>query len=488
MIAPQEEYSMTEDGGFGNSFPPETIAIVGVSRNDNTQVPGYTGAKLLHQLLEAEFQGRIYPINPHASVIDGVKVYPNIRDVPEHIDMVIITVPAARVPQVLEDCAAVGALNVQVCTSGFGETGETVATRLENRMREIAIKGGLNLIGPNCMGFHVPSVRMKMFEDVPMVPGPVAFVSQSGGHARLYLINGPEFGIGFSKVISYGNALMLDATDFLEYLAGDKETEIICMYLEGIKDGPRLKRTVEQVNPRKPVIIWKGGLTPSGARAAVSHTASLAGDKQIWDAFFRQTGAIPVGSLTEMIEVTSTFIHLKPTSKARAAVFVAGGGSSVATGDVCAEEGLAIPALSADTQAALRSNVSLVNQGIGNPLDTPSVVIDAAALRGIFELLAADPSIDIILIHLGAEFLAGQLMQVCTDERILGFIRKNPWGVQVAVAVSAEGHVRDSEKYARELREAGIMACGSLRNTCRALRRFSDYHHFLTGSRKQPAT
>jgi acyl-CoA synthetase (NDP forming) len=473
---------MTRDGGFGESFPPKTIAIVGVSRNDNTQVPGYTGATLLRSLTEAGFQGRVYPINPKATSIQGFKVYPNLSSLPESVDMVIITVPAAVVPDVLEDCASAGARNVQICTSGFGETGQKETRELEDRIREISLRRGLRVIGPNCMGFQVPSVQMRMFQDVPVVPGPVAFVSQSGGHCRLFLLHGPEYGVGFSKVISYGNALLTDAPDFLSYLADDPETEIICMYLEGIRDGGKLTRMVREVNRSKPVIVWKGGLTTSGARAASSHTGSLTGDRQTWEAFFRQTGALRVNSLAEMMLLTSTMLHMRPTRSVRSAVFVAGGGSSVATGDVCAEEGLELPPLSPSTTSGIHEFISLVNQGVSNPLDVPGIVMDVPTLRRLFGLLADDPSIDIILLHLGAEFFLGPMKSVLTDESIANLFRDNPRGVQLAVAVLDEGHSRDSEKPARELREAGIMAYGSLSSACRALRTFADYHRFLADS------
>lgn len=469
---------MTRSGGFGQSFPPETIAIVGVSRNDNTQVPGYTGAKLLQVLNETGFQGRLYPINPKATSIQGFKVYPNVQAVPEHVDMVIVTVPAAAVPGVLEDCVTANALNVQICTSGFGETGQAEGRELENRIREIALSGGLRVVGPNCMGFQVPSARMRMFEDVQLVDGPVAFVSQSGGHARLFLLHGPEYGIGFSKVISFGNALLTDATDFLEYLADDAETRIICIYLEGIKDGGRFTRMVREVNQTKPVIIWKGGLTTSGARAASSHTGSLGGDRQMWEAFFKQTGAVQVNSLAEMIALASTMIHLRPTPSVRSAVLVAGGGTSVATGDVCAEEGIELPPLSHATREGIREFISLVNQGVINPLDVPGVIVNASTLGRLFDLLADDPLVDIILLHLGAEFFMGSTLGVFSNEQVLSFVRDRDRGPQVVVAVSNEGHLRDSEKPARELREAGIMAYSSLPSACRALRRFAEYHRF----------
>ncbi|MBE0481387.1 MAG: CoA-binding protein, partial [Dehalococcoidia bacterium] len=200
---------------FGKDFPPRSIAIVGVSRKDNSINVGYTGLRLLRSLKKAEFEGRVYPINPYAGEIEGYKVYARVTDLPERPEMVTITVPAEVVPQVLEDCAAAGAKNVQICTSGFSETGQEQGRMLDAAVREIAEREGLNIVGPNCMGFHVPSVKMRMFEDVPIHRGPVAFLSQSGGHARIFLIAGPEMGIGFSTVISYGNALLMDANDFL---------------------------------------------------------------------------------------------------------------------------------------------------------------------------------------------------------------------------------------------------------------------------------
>ena len=295
---------MRRESKFGDSFPPRSVAIVGVSRKEHMSVPGYTGSHMFRILREAGFQGRIYPVNPKADAIDGVKAYPSVTAIPERTDLVIVGTPAATVPQVLEDCAAAGVPVVQILASGFGETGEEEGKRLEAAILEIAQRTGLRIIGPNCMGFHIPAVKMRMFEEAEVVPGPVAFVSQSGGHAQVFLMQGPHLGIGFSKVISYGNALVMDAIDFLDYLAGDDETRIICMYLEGVrKDGGELMQLVRRTNAKKPVVVWKGGLTHSGARAASSHTGSLAGDRQVWDAFFKQTGAISAVGIDEMIDL-----------------------------------------------------------------------------------------------------------------------------------------------------------------------------------------
>jgi len=474
---------MTQHLKFGEGFPPKSIGIVGVSNKEGANAPGYTGLNLFRMHRDSGFQGRIYPINPKLDEIDGVKAYPTVTSVPEPLDLVIVAVPAPVVPQILEDCVRANALNVHVCTSGFGETGDEESSRLEKKMLEIASKNGLRVIGPNCMGFHVPASNLKMFPDSDLDPGSVAFVSQSGGHSRSYLLRGPTLGLGFSKVISYGNALTLDAADFLEYLAADSDTRIICMYLEGVRDGRKLFELVKQVTPMNPVIIWKSGLSKAGARAAVSHTGSLAGDKQIWDAFFKQTGAVPVESLQEMAETASAFLHLKPTAGACAAVLGMGGGSSVGSGDICAKEGLLLPPLSSQTIAGLSRYISLVNQGMANPMDVPDVFSDALVLEQTIELLDADPEIDIIILYVSPEYLVemtgeqghisplGQYLKGCKTDR--------PNEKPIVVAMSEDGYPHNAEQHMRELRQLGIMVFSSLPRACRAVKRFSDYHKFV---------
>ena len=468
---------------FGEGFPPRNIAIVGVSRTDQTNHPGYTGLGLLRMLKNSGFRGELYPVNPYATDIAGFQVYNSLASVPKPLDLVIITVPAPVVPQVIEDCVKAGALNVQITTSGFGETGEE-GKKLEHRIKEIASQGGLRVIGPNCMGFHIPSMNMKMHPDSPLVPGPVAFVSQSGGHARIFLLRGPEMGFGFSKAISYGNALVMDAPDFLEYFATDPETRIICLYLEGAKDGRRLMELVKRINPHKPILIWKGGLTESGARAAVSHTSSLGGTRQVWDAFFKQTGAIQVSSVEEMAEVAMLLLMLKPSQSKRVAVFAAGGGSSVATGDICSEEGIDLPTFSPATREGLLQFIPLVNQGLANPIDVPGVVSSSPRLVRTYEILNADPSIEYIMFHLGADFFLGPVRGVI--EELHHHISNSPslqsHAKPIIVAVSDEGRVKDTESVAQPLRKQGIPTFNSLRQACRALNRFANYHKLVGAS------
>ena len=454
---------MSQNHKFGEGFPPKTIAIVGVSRTERMQHPGYTGARLFRILRESGFTGHLYPVNPKVKDIDGVKVYPKVTDIPEQLDLATITVPAANVPTVLEDCVAAGVLNVQICTSGFGETGEKEATRLEKQIQEIALKGNLRIIGPNCMGFHIPSTRMKMFESVSIVEGPVAFISQSGGHCQIFLKHGPDFGFGFSKMISYGNALILDAPDFLEYFIDDPETQIICMYLEGIKDGKRFAELVKKINNTKPVVIWKGGLTYSGARAAASHTGSLAGDKQIWDAFYQQTGAIQVGSIEEAAEVSSTILNIGKLARYSVFVLASGGGNNVSTGDICAEEGLELPPLTQNTDSRLRQFISSVNQGINNPMDAPGVLMSLPILKQVLEVLDEDPIIDIVIMHMMAAFFARPLAGVIEDfkQTLINFNIRNKGKKAIVIALSDEYRDADIGKFSKEFRDAGIVTYSS---------------------------
>jgi acyl-CoA synthetase (NDP forming) len=462
---------------FGEKFPPQSIAIVGVSQKSAMGAPGFTGMTFLRVLREAGFAGNLYPINPHLSEIDGLKVYPSVTAVPEPPDLAIVAVPATGVPKVLEECVAAQVANVHICTSGFAETGEAEGKILEDRLREIAVRGGLRVIGPNCIGFHVPSARIKMFEELELLDGPVAFLSQSGGHAINFLKHAPDFGFGLSTLISYGNALTLDAPDFVEYLAGDPDTQVICMYTEGVRDGRRLFNLVRRTNPVKPVVIWKSGLSEAGARAAASHTASLGGDRQVWDAFFRQTGAISVGSTEEMAEVAMTLLHENRPRGHRAVVLSGGGGNNVATGDICAQEGLALPPLSPQTKAALQAFVSSVNQGLTNPMDVPGVLTNVSMLRRVLDVLVADEIVDVIILHMAAVFfteeLAGgvsEFYKVMTQTAQRGSASK-PIVMALDTAYPYEG----TEMRAREFRKAGVPAYVSIRSACRALRRVADY-------------
>jgi acyl-CoA synthetase (NDP forming) len=476
---------MVWNPGLAKAFHPETIAIVGVSseaKRGAPWVPGGPSFITSHERLG--FRGRLYPVNPKTSEVLGYKAYPTVSSIPEPIDLVIVAVPARILPAVLEDCIKADARNIHAFTSGFEETGEPEGIELGRKVRETAERGQLRLIGPNCMGLYVPSARIGTFDELPRESGSVAFLSQSGGHCNWYAHYGPNYGIYFSKVISFGNAYVLDSTDFLEYLATDPETKIICLYLEGVKDGEKLLRQVREINRIKPVILWKAGLTDHGSKAVASHTASLAGQEAVWRGFFAQTGAVPVFSLEEMAETAMSFLYLRPPKGKRAAVLGLGGGTSVAAADTCSREGLEVPSLSQSTQDELKKFISLAGASIRNPLDTGLVFRNVSSLKREMELVIVDPMIDMIIImpHLDMARHAGLEQVTLMVEYLLDFARNNSSGKPVALVFHSfandpwENELRTKLKV--ELPNKGVPVYSSLAGASRALARLAEYYRF----------
>jgi acyl-CoA synthetase (NDP forming) len=474
---------MTWDPELERAFHPRTVAIVGISsqaRRGAPWAPG--GSSFIGSLEQLEFKGLIYPVNPKVTEVMGYKVYPSVSAIPEPVDLVIIAIPAADVPPVLEDCIKADARNIHMFTAGFEETGETEGIELSKRVREIISRGRLRLIGPNCMGIYVPSAGIGTFDKLPRQSGPVAFVSQSGGHLNWYAHYGPNYGVWFSKGISFGNAYALDSTDFLEYLANDPDSRLICMYLEGIRDGKKLLRQVREINHSKPVVLWKAGLTEHGARAVASHTASMAGQEAVWRGFFRQTGAVQVCSLEEMAEMAMTFLYVKPPRGKRVAVMGLGGGTSVAAADACSREGLIVPPLTESTQNELKKFIPLAGASIRNPLDTGLVFRDVSVLAREMDLVTADPAIDMLIImphldmarHTGTEQVQGLI------DYLADFSKNNRWNKpMVLVFHSFANEAWEAELRSRlkvELPQKGVPVYSSLISASRALARFAEYH------------
>ncbi len=476
---------MAWDPALEAAFSPKVVAVVGVSaKAKRGESQNFGGARFVECFEQLGFQGHIYPVNPKATEILGLKTYPDVASIPEPVDLVVVSVPSQALPEVLEDCITANAKNIHVFTAGFEETGEEEAIELGNRVRQIALRGGLRLIGPNCMGLYVPDAGVGTFDQLPRKSGSVSLISQSGGHCNWFTHYGPNYGVYFSKTISFGNAYVLDSTDYLEYLAVDPETRIICMYLEGVKDGAKLLRQVKEINRVKPVIIWKAGLTESGSRAAASHTASMAGQAAVWQGFFAQTGAVPVSSLEEMAETAMTLLYVKPPKGKRVSVLVLGGGSSVASADTCSREGLEVPALTRETQEELKKFIPLAGSSIRNPLDTGLAFRDASLLQREMELVAADPLIDILIVrpHLDMINAAGpghldQALNYLGD-----FCKDNPYGKPaVLVFHSFMNDTWERELRARlqvELPRSGVAVYSSLAGASRALARLYEYHRF----------
>jgi acyl-CoA synthetase (NDP forming) len=380
------------------------------------------------------YAGRLYPVNPKLSDIDGIKAYPNLTALPEPVDLVIVTVPAPFVPDVLRECVATGNKTVHIFTSGFKESGEVEGIRLQEEIEKIALEGDLRVVGPNCMGFYVPKTRLLTWRTAAKESGPVALISQSGGNAQDFTNHTTShYGIQFSKAFSYGNALTLDSTDFLDYLSHDDETKIITMYLEGVKDGRRFLKLVTEINRQKPIIIYKGGLSESGALAVSSHTGALAGGEKIWQAFFRQSGAVSVESLEEMADVTLAFHHLGKTRGRKTTVLGFGGGAGVSVADNCAKTGLALPTFSPALINELRKLIPPAGAMIRNPIDAAVAFFNFNLMGEVLQLLAKTNEIDNIIVSVPLDWLFDK-------EEGGGYIEK------VALYLAGEGRKRAGGK------------------------------------------
>jgi acyl-CoA synthetase (NDP forming) len=343
------------------------VAVVGVSAK---QRDWGGGEHFVRALQVMKFPGPIYPVNPRAKEAVGLPCYPSVREIPGPVDFVISSIPAPAVPQLMDDAVAKQVRAIHFFTAGFRETGEQELADLERQVLERARSAGIRLVGPNCMGIYCPSGSLSFNRDFPTEPGPVAFVSQSGLNAEELALYASLRGIRFSKVISYGNATDVDESDLLEYCASDPETEIIACYIEGVKDGRRFLKALSAACTAKPTIVLKGGLTGAGSRAANSHTGSLAGSADIWEAACRQAGVVTAQTLQELEDLVVTFRFLPRPAGRGIAIMGVGGGSSVLSADMAEHVGLHVPALPQRIQDQLREFTPLAGTSVRNPLDT----------------------------------------------------------------------------------------------------------------------
>jgi len=395
-------------------FHPRAVAVVGVS----TQRPGFAGMGVgfLLSLMELGFPA-VFPVNPKYPEIEGLKCYASILDIEGPVDHVISSVPAHIVPKLVDDCIAKGVRSVHFFTAGFRETGDAEMADLEKQVVGRLTAAGIRVFGPNCMGLYVPESKLAFMSGFPSEPGPVGFISQSGGNAGEMVYTASVRGIRFSKVVSYGNAADVDESELLDYLADDPETEVICAYIEGIKDGRRFLAAIRKA-AAKPLAVLKGGRTASGTRAVMSHTASLAGSLEVFDTLCRQVNAVRVNSVEEMADLAVAFRFLQPhlslvaagfnpqgdsqtkpqTTAGGVAVVGGGGGFSVFAADEIDDAGLQCPVLPEHTQKALSEINPVAGTSVRNPVDTIAI-FEPPKLEQTLRILGEAENIDVIMYH-----------------------------------------------------------------------------------------
>jgi acyl-CoA synthetase (NDP forming) len=389
-------------------FQPRSVAVVGASAN-----PDSPGHDYVRSLLDFGYRGAIHPINPRTPEILGLKAYPSLRDVSGTVDYVICCIPAEGVLGLVEECREKGAKVLQLFTGRFSESGRREGARLEEELKRRARAAGLRVLGPNCMGVYYPAGGLSFRPDLPRKPGGVAFLSQSGNNAVELVQHAAARGLRFSRVVSYGNAADLDESDFLAYLAGDAETEVVAAYVEGMRDGRRFLQVLRAAAAAKPVMVLKAGRTAAGARSAVSHTAALAGSHRVWFGALRQAGAVQVDTMEEAIDMLVAFAFLRPRRRLRrtarrVGVVGGGGGRSVQSADACEEAGLRVVPLPVSIRRALREKAPYLADWVGNPVDQSILAGGPVSGAAILDMMAASPAFDVLIANVGEDWILGR--------------------------------------------------------------------------------
>jgi len=430
------------------------------------------------------FQGTLYSVQVDPKEIEGIEAlgvanYQSLTQIPDEIDYVLVAVPRKVAPIVLRDCIMKRVGGAAFFTSGFAESESDEGRELQDQIVAMAREADLPLIGPNCMGLYNPAVGVRFGEQqVTGFEGDVTFLSQSGGHGGDFSITAHASGVPVHKVVSFGNGVVLGIADFLEYFAADEGTKYISMYLEGVREGQRFFQVLRETSLRKPVVLWKGGLTEAGERATTSHTASLAGSREIWEALYRQTGAIPVQSIIEMVDVLKALRLLPPFSGTGMGISGGSGGQSVAMADVFSRAGLHIPTLTEESYETLSSWFQVVGASFGNPIDMGA---NRSEIDTIMRVLSQDRHVDCLVMQMRpASGSADEERRLEAQIEALTDARKQSHKPVAAIVYSSDP-LNDGPVIARidaRLREVGIPAFPTYERAAAALAKVSAYYRF----------
>ena len=322
---------------------------------------------MFNRPLRTGYRGTIYVINRNEEQIGNLPLYKSILDVPEAVDLAVITVPAPEVPQVMRDCAQKGIKGAVVITAGFAEVGQE-GKILEAEVVRIANEGRIRFVGPNGMGIWSAAGRISLSFDHAPLAGSIAFVSQSGTFGGALSESAGAKGYGLSKFISIGNQADLTAADYLEYLACDEDTKVLVFYMEGFKDGERFMKLAKEVVRKKPIVVYKAGRTAAGSKATQSHTASLSGSDEVFNAICKQVGLIRVDETLHAFDVAQVLAS-QPLPKGRRVAILGSGGQGVVTADACAALGLEVPELDSETVKSLMEGMPPHAPKPTNPVD-----------------------------------------------------------------------------------------------------------------------
>jgi len=457
------------------AFNPKTVVVIGDKRDN----------KYLWLTTQSEFKGNLYSVQISPQEFDGIAAlgvqnFTSLMDVPDPVDLVIVSVPRAIAPRVLDDCIRKDVAAAHFFTSGFAETATEEGINLEKQLTEQAEAANFHLIGPNCMGVFNPMVGVKQSPtQYSGRTGPLGFISQSGTHAVNFSIEANLHGLNINKSVSFGNGIVLDSADYLEYFSRDEEIKAVGIYIEGPRDGQRFFRVLKETAVRKPVVIWKGGRTEAGGRAIASHTGALAAHAAVWDAAVRQCGAVTAANLDEMVDILKAITFLSPVEGDRVAVTGGSGGLSVAVADAFAEAGLQIPRLTQKSYDEFATFFSLIGGGYQNPVDTGNA--NSREMKRILDILEADDHIDNIVLLLTARYNSMYLTEKIINAAIeIRNTSAKPVAAVVSHSFSPE-YVEKAQTLINKLQEGGIPTFISLERGATALKKTLAYYTMKNG-------
>jgi len=398
---------------FEKLFNPSSIAVIGASRDQKSVGYGILKSLVRGCVLSSDycksFKGKVYPVNPKADYILGLKCFNELKEISDDIDLAVIAVPAKIVPMILKECGKKKIPFAIVISAGFAEVGQE-GKKLQDEIVKIAHSNNIRIVGPNCLGIIRPHSNLNASFAPTMPPeGGVGFISQSGALADSIIDWAVEQRYGLSTLVSYGNMADLDVHDFINYLAEDPETKAIAIYLEGLKDGTKFIEVCKKVSKIKPIIVLKAGKTEYGSKAISSHTGSLAGSYQIYQAAFKQAGIIEAETVEELFDLAKALAYQPPCKENSIAIVTNGGGCGVLCADSCFDLGVKLAELKKSTINTLdKSGKMHPAYSKRNPLDIIGDALPERYETAINTLLEEDYIQGLIVI---------QTLQTMTDPK-----------------------------------------------------------------------
>ena len=471
------DYNQEEFRKFNSLFNPEHIAFIGASENSVFGAMFYLPA-----FKDSKWKDTFYPINPKRDKVLDWKCYPSVLDVPYPIDTAYVSLKINHIPKVLRECVEKKITWVIIFASGFSETGDPSGLKLEQEIQNIIKNTNTRIIGPNCLGpFNVENSMALSFSTPFGNLGSISFMSQSGGHLSQLIDIGSKRDIRFIYGVSFGNQIDLNCVDFLRFYRQDPKVKIIAAYLEsfGSADGYEFFLELKKTTKKKPVILWRGGYTKDGSRAAFSHTGAMASNELLWKSMAKQTGTIIVRDNEEWWNTIKTFELLFPNflpNGRNVAIITPGGGNATNVTDIFCAHNLRIPNLTPDSQEKISKSLPDVNVNIKNPIDLGASGFVIDIFTDCINICVDDPNIDIIIIPLWPTHLISHVFK-----RMIR-IQQSTTKPFVFCLPSIADSFELSKKFniiKRILNKKRVLYFFSFRDAAKSISLFCDYNDYL---------